>query len=142
MSDFNQITEIDGAAKEKIYSDFDITFRRNRISDDVYTKYDVAAISQAVINILTTGRGERPFDPLFGANIRRYLFENFSTMIKILIEDDIKTTLRMYEPRIKVLNIVFTDLLDDRNALGIKIEAEIINPGIVTTLEFLVYRQR
>ena len=142
MSEFDRLTEIEGAAKEKIYSDFDISFRKNRMSDDVYIKYDVQAISQAVINILTTGQGERPFKPLFGANIRKYLFENFTPMTTVLIENDIRSTLNRYEPRIRVMSVTFVDLLDERNALGVTIEAEIITPGIITTIEFLVHRQR
>jgi len=89
-----------------------------------------------------TNRGERPFDPDFGANIRGQLFENFDPIVKQLIDDDIRSALRNYEPRVRVLN-VDVDARPDQNSIDISVEFEIQSPEqTVTTVKFSVERLR
>jgi len=129
-------------ARERSYADIDFGFRANPITGDISLKRDVEAVKQSVVNILSTNRGERPFDPDFGANIRNQLFENFDPIVKQLIDDDIRSALRNYEPRVRVLN-VNVNAQPDRNSIDITIEFQIQSPEqTVTTVSFSVERLR
>ena len=133
-------------ARDKVYSDIDFAFRPVQMQDDgpgdVALKRDVEAVKQSVLNILNTNRGERPFQPSFGANIRSYLFENIDEVTKALIQEEIVFSLRNFEPRVLVLSID-VDSPPDSNAVNIRLDLEIISPiETTTTLEFTVERLR
>lgn len=134
--------QLSARAREKIYSDVDFGLRMNPVTNDVAVKKDAEAVKQSVINILSTNRGERPFMPNFGSNIRGYLFENVDAVTISLIEEEIRSTLANYEPRVKVLSVDVDDLID-QNAINVRLEIEILSPSsLVTTVEFVVERLR
>ena len=55
------------------YSDIDISFKSNpNLANDVAIKKESAAIRQSVMNILKTNHGEKPFEPLYGANLIQF----------------------------------------------------------------------
>jgi len=129
-------------ASDRVYSDFDLTFRANPVTGDVSIKKDVEAVKQSVLNILLTNRGEKPFEPAFGSGIRAYLFENFDDVTAALIEEDIIFSLSNYEPRITIDNISVTGTAD-LNAVDITLEFTIKSPSAETaTLQFTVERLR
>ena len=57
-------------------------------------------IKEAVRLILFTGKGERVMRPDFGCGIRRYAFSSMSMMDRKGMEEEIRTALVRYEPRI------------------------------------------
>lgn len=129
-------------AREKTYTDLDFTFRRNPVTDAVSIKRDIEAVKQSIINILSTNRGERPFLPDFGANIRSYLFENFDGVTASLVEEQIRVALANHEPRVRILDLSVNGL-PDRNAMRIELEFEILSPAAETgAVEFVVERLR
>ena len=91
-------------ARQTTYKDLDFTFKQNPNTNDVGIKKDNASISQSVLNILRTNHGERPFNYNFGANLRRYLFENMTRATAASMSTSIETALKNWEPRIEVLN--------------------------------------
>jgi len=129
-------------AREVSYTDIDFAFRANPITGDVALKRNIEAVKQSVINILSTNRGERPFDPDFGANITGQLFENFDPITKQLIEDDVRSALRNYEPRVRVIS-VDAGARPDQNTIDFSVTFEIQSPEqTVTTVNFSVERLR
>lgn len=129
-------------AREKVYSDLDFAFRRNPITDQLAIKKDIESVKQSVLNILSTNPGERPFRPIFGANIQKYLFDNFNSVKAALIQEQVETALRNFEPRVNVLRV---DVEQDRdlNSIEVKVEFEIRSPSRdVTSVSFTVERLR
>lgn len=140
------MAELNIRARNKVYSDIDFAFRPVQMEEDqpgdIARKRDVEAVKQSVLNILRTNRGERPFNPSFGSNVRSYLFENVDEVTKALIEEDIVFSLRNFEPRVNILSININDV-PDKNAVNITMELEIISPiETTTTLEFTLERLR
>jgi len=90
-------------ARQSTYKDLDFAFKQNPNTNDVGIKKDNASISQSVLNILRTNHGERPFNYNFGANLRRYLFENMTRATAASMSTSINTALSNWEPRIEVL---------------------------------------
>lgn len=124
------------------YSDLDLTFTA-RTTGDVFKKTDAAAVKQSVKTILQTNYGERPFQPLFGGNLRARLFENFTDDENaFFIEEAIKEVLATYEPRAQVLSVNVNDLYTDRNYLGITVEFQIVNTEETVVLETNISRIR
>lgn len=102
---------------KKEFKDLDVSFSAKSGSmfedgvrrGDVFKKFDLRAIDQSIQTILLTEKGEKPFDPNFGSNLRRLLFE-LSTMVSSSdIEDTVKVALREYEPRVEVRDVSIYD---------------------------------
>lgn len=129
-------------ARERTYTDVDFAFRANPITGDVALKREIQAVKQSVLNILFTNRGERPFDPEFGSDIRKQLFENFDPITEQILSDQIRTALRNYEPRVRVLNIDISSR-PDNNYIDVSLEVEIQSPDqTVITVDFSIERLR
>lgn len=129
-------------SRKSIYSDLTFSFVANPNTGDVGLSKDVAAVKQSVINILSTTRGERPFKPDLGGNLKAYLFEFFDTITEAALADVIVHSLAQYEPRVKVRAVDLEDL-SYRNALRIRLEIEVLSPtAAVTVVEFVVERIR
>ena len=79
-----------GALPSRAFKDFDLTFRRNPITNDVNTLKNEEAIKESVKNIVRYNFYEKPFLPNFGGNIIGALFELYVGGQSALIEEQIK----------------------------------------------------
>ncbi len=87
------------------FKDININFKKHPVTDDLVVSRDASAIKQAIVNLLLTNKGERPFNPDYGSNIRSYLFEPLDYGTAAQVEMSITGTLAEFEPRINVLSI-------------------------------------
>lgn len=125
----------------KIYSDLDLTFSRIPGKNDVALSYDDKAVIRSVRNLLMTNFYDRVFQPKIGSNINKLLFEPISDITASIIEDDILTTIKNYEPRVSINLIeVVADL--DRNAFSVKLQFYIGNNSTPTAVNLLLQRSR
>lgn len=92
------------------YTDIDFDFIKNDLTNDVNLKYDLAAISQSIKNILLTTKGEKPFDPNFGGNAYSLLYNNPTELDLAIFKQDIAASLSLNEPRANIENI---DIIKD-----------------------------
>ena len=83
------------------------------------------AISRSVRNLVETIPTERYFNSLIGTDIRDSLFENFTPLTVTVIEDQIRTTISNYEPRVNNVSIEVVGL-PDQNTLEIKVLFDIV----------------
>ena len=127
-------------ANARVYSDIDLTFTA-RPAGDLYKKKNVAAVKQAVKNLLLTGRSEKPFQPDFGGDLGVALFELDTDYQPHDIAQQISSTIARYEPRARVLNIDFTSY-PDRNEIRATITIEVINVGETVSLDVNLARLR
>ena len=101
------------------FKDLSITFKKHPVSDDLVVVKDKAAIIQAVSALLLTNKGERPFKPDLGCDIRRSLFEPLDYATAGLIRSQVVEVLGKYEPRIAVENVKVTP---DEESNGYEVE--------------------
>ena len=101
------------------FKDLSITFKKHPVSDDLVVVKDKAAIIQAVTALLLTNKGERPFKPDLGCDIRRSLFEPLDYATSGLIRSQVVEVLGKYEPRIDVENVRVTP---DEESNGYEVE--------------------
>jgi uncharacterized protein len=65
-------------------------------------------VRQSIQIILETEPGERIMRPTFGCGLRRYLMKPNTTATRALMQRDVQTALKTWEPRIDVKNVVVT----------------------------------
>ncbi len=119
------------------FSDIDLNFERNLVTSDVIAVEDVIAIKRAVKNLVQTNFYERPFQPVLGCGVRELLFENFTPMTKVFLQNKISEVLKNYEPRIDLTSVNVDDD-QDNNRLIVDINFYVVGvPGPQTVSTFL-----
>jgi len=77
-------------------------------------------IKSNLINLLLTNKGERLYNPEFGANLKKVLFEGITEDTSITIQNLIYTNVGVYIPEITINDIkIITD--QDNNTISITI---------------------
>jgi phage baseplate assembly protein W len=98
----------------KYYPKRGTMFEDGQRRGDVFKKMDIKSIDQSIQNILLTNHYEKPFDPLFGANLRRLLFELNTLISQDDVEETVRRALQRDEPRVEVLSVDIHDLGEDK----------------------------
>ena len=123
----------------KAFKDINLSFKRHPVTNDLVAIKNEDAIKKSVKNIIFTIIGEKPFNPEFGSQISGALFELDTQFNQIALQDEIKSVLSQFEPRID--NIVTTvSIIPDSNEMNATIEYDIVGlptpPQIVDVLLF------
>ena len=105
--------------------DLKINFMPHPVTGDLQVTKDAAAVKQSVVNLLMTIPGERPFQSRLGSRISELLFEPLDYGVAAQIQDEIKTTLRNFEPRIGVVRLVVEPDYE-QNSFTVHMEYEIV----------------
>jgi len=107
------------------FKDININFKKHPVTGDLVVSKDASAIKQAIVNLLLTNKGERPFNPDYGSNIRSYLFEPLDYGTAAQIELSITSTIAKFEPRINVRSIdIYPNY--DNNSFDVDMTYEIV----------------
>lgn len=126
--------------RKKLFSDIDLSFTA-KPSGDVYKKVDVGAVKQSVRNILMSNHGDKPFQPLFGANLRDLLFDLAEPELAQDINRYVRAAIGNYEPRAAIQQIT-TRIDTDRNSVAVGVQFSIINSTEIATVEVQLARLR
>lgn len=120
-------------SRKRDYVDLDLSFTAKE-SGELYKKFDAAAVKQAVKTLISTNRFEKPFQPNFGADIRGMLFELVNDpYVALEIKEKIKEVVRIYEPRIEIIEIDVNEKRD-LNTLSVIFTFKVINSDEIVTL--------
>lgn len=82
----------------------DLSFPKEATDEDV--------IRASVIQIVTTGRGERAMRPGYGCDAFAFIFENNTEEFRIFAEREIRIALATWEPRVVVEAVQIEDQSD------------------------------
>ena len=111
------------------FKDISMTFQANPLNNDLIAIKNENAIARSIRNIVFTLPGEKYFNPNFGSKISKVLFENIDDITAAVIVDEIKESIRNYEPRVKLLDVqAFPNF--DNNQFDVNITYEIIGSDI------------
>ena len=126
----------------KAFKDVSMSFKFNPLSGDLIALKNENAIARSVRNIVLTTPGEKIHDPDFGSNISDILFENVDEVSAINIKEEIQNSLKNYEPRI-VLEEILVDPDYDMNQFDVTITYRIVGIDVPPTqLEFALLPSR
>ena len=124
------------------YKDISMSFENNPLNDDLVSLNDTTAIARSLRNIVFTQPGEKFFNPDFGSRISESLFENVDEVSALAIEDEIKSSIINFEPRVN-LSFVNVNPNPDDNEMNVTIEYEITGIDIPPQqLEFVLLPTR
>ena len=113
----------------KSFKDLSMSFKFNPLSGDLIDLKNENAIARAVRNIVLTSPGEKLFNPEFGSSISEILFENVDDITAISIQDEIRSSLKIYEPRVELID-VNVDPNFDQNQFDVRITYRIVGVDI------------
>ena len=126
----------------KGFKDLSMSFKFNPLSGDLIALKNENAIARSVRNIVLTTPGEKIHDPYFGSNVNALLFENVDEISAVAIRDEIENSLKNYEPRI-VLEEIIVDPDYDMNQFDVTITYRIVGIDVPPTqLEFALLPSR
>ena len=125
--------------KINIYSDFKKDLEISSLSDDLTVWKDEDSVKESIKNLVLTDRGERLMQPNIGGNVRAMLFENKTPAGLKLVEDQIKSTISIYEPRAILEDVVVTGSLDDNT---VRVQVVFFIQNIEQPLEVDVFLER
>ena len=124
------------------FKDISMSFETNPLNDDLVSLSDSSAIARSIRNIVFTSPGEKFFNPDFGSRISESLFENVDEVSALAIEDEIKSSIINFEPRVNLLNTNVVPNPND-NEMNVTIEYEITGIDIPPQqLEFVLLPTR
>ena len=124
------------------FKDLSMSFQSNPLNGDLIAIKNVNAITRSIRNIVLTTPGEKFFDPDFGSNVTRLLFENVDDITASQIQEEIEFSINNYEPRVKLLDVkVIAD--NDNASFDTIITYEVIGADVPPqALEFALQSTR
>ena len=115
--------------KSRAFKDISLSFSPHPVTKDLPVLLNERAVVRSVRNLVETIPTERFFNSLIGTDIRDSLFDNFSSVTVTIIEDQIRTTLRNFEPRVNNVGVE-VDGFPDNNAVNVRVLFDIVGLNI------------
>ena len=110
--------------KSRAFKDISLSFTPHPVTKDLPVLTNERAIVRSVRNLVETIPTERFFQPNLGTEIRDTLFENFSRQTVNVIEDQVRDTVRAFEPRVGDVGVEVV-ANPDGNSFEVKVLFEI-----------------
>ena len=110
--------------QSRAFKDISLSFSPHPITKDLPVLTNERAIVRSVRNLVETIPTERFFQPNLGTEIRDTLFENFSRQTVNVIEDQVRDTVRAFEPRVGDVGVEVV-ANPDGNSFEVKVLFEI-----------------
>jgi phage baseplate assembly protein W len=123
------------------YKDLDLNFTIHPVKKDINKLTAERAVVNSIKNLVSTNHYEKPFNPSFGSNLRRLLFENIDKFTASLIEREITEVIRNYEPRATVSSVIVSPRVDE-NGFNVQLEFFVVNITDPLTISFFLERIR
>ena len=124
------------------FKDLSMSFKANPLNDDLITLKNEAAIARSLRNIIFTSPGEKFFNPDFGSNISKVLFENIDEISAIQIKEEIELSIKNFEPRVRLQEVEINPDYDN-NQFDVTITYRIVGIDVPPTqLEFALLPAR
>ena len=89
-----------------LYSDFTTNFFSHPDTNQLIRVVNEEAVKRSIRNLIFTNNFERLFQPEFGGNIQKYLFEDVSSHTEISLKTKIKNTIQEHEPRAQLIDVL------------------------------------
>ena len=107
--------------QSQVFKDISLSFKPHPITGDMPILKNERAIARSVRNLVETIPTEKFFNSLLGTDIRGSLFELYTNTTRTVIQDQIRTTIENFEPRVD------------------NVEVEVNGQPDANTLEVIIY---
>ena len=124
------------------FKDLSMSFKTNPLNDDLIGIKNTNAIARSLKNIVFTQPGEKFFNPDFGSRITESLFDNVDDVSALAIEDEIRSSIINFEPRVNLLDVSVNPNEED-NEMNVVIQYEVTGIDVPPQqLEFVLLPTR
>ena len=108
-----------------------LPFSENAVFRPTFTTQE--AVKANLINWFLTNQGERPLNPEFGGNLRKYVFQQIENNTLEFLKEDIQSQLKTHFPSVVVVSL---DVLgrEDNNIIDVVLKYRVQNTSISDTL--------
>lgn len=113
------------------FKDISLSFDPHPVTKDLPVLINERSISRSVRNLVETIPTERFFNSLLGSNVRRSLFDFVDYGTASVIEDQIKTTIYNFEPRVDNV-VVQVEPQPDDNTFEVTVIFDIVGQSLPT----------
>ena len=113
ITPWHNLMPIERISKE--FLDVSLTLKVNPVNFDILTLKNETAIGRAIRNLILTYPGERLFNANLGSRISQSLFENIDPISADSIKSEIEYTVRTYEPRVELVDVIVDPDYDNNN---------------------------
>jgi phage baseplate assembly protein W len=105
--------------------------------NSTYSTQDQAKYN--LINLLLTNKGERVFNPEFGTDLKRVLFEGITEDIVPVIQNLVTTNVNIFVPEVQVTDIIINTDNKENNSISITVTYQLRISGTSDqiTVEFI-----
>ena len=117
--------------KSRAFKDISLSFSPHPVTKDLPVLTNERAIVRSVRNLVETIPTERFFESLLGTDIRGSLFENYTRNTVMIIEDQIRSTVSNFEPRVANLGVEVSSQ-PDINSLEVTVIFDIVGLQVPT----------
>ena len=124
-----------------VYKDFDTLFNIHPVTRKLNVLSNVDAVARSVKNLVLTNKGERPYQPFLGCDVRNRLFELAEDFTEDEIVENIEEVIGEYEPRAELIDVI-ANVRPDQNAVDVSITFRVINQTGQTTVNLLLEKVR
>lgn len=83
---------------------------------------DDRAIKADLMHLLLTRKGQRLYNPNFGTNLMRYIFEPNDSLTLTSIKEDVTATVRKYLPNLSITNLSVTQSNENNYVAVIRVD--------------------
>lgn len=97
---------------------------RTEFLKDVQALYDLESVKNSIVNCFLTSPGQKILSPLFGIDLRRFLFEGIDDFTSDIIKETIERKLPKMEPRITLKNVV-VEADEDANQYNVSFQIDV-----------------
>lgn len=125
-----------------IYSDFDVNLLVNPITHDVVKKTNVNSVRQSLRLLLNTLFYDRLFQPNVGSRLKDLLFSLLDDYELLLAENEIKSLINLYEPRIILNELFINQSLNNEYVVEIRIDFTVKTLNINDTYVYTINKLR
>jgi len=113
------------------FKDISLSFDPHPVTKDLPILKNERAITRSIRNLVETIPTERFFNSLIGSNVRASLFEFIDYGTASIVENEIKTTINNFEPRVNNVR-VDVDPQPDDNSFDVTVTFDIIGQEFPT----------
>ena len=111
---------------EAFFKDVNLTWAKHPITGALSVLQNEAAVKRALRSLVLTNFYERPYNPLFGTDLRAQLFENFSAFTELQLKKSITAAIENFEPRVELIKVIVQSR-EDQNTLNVDIIFRVVN---------------
>jgi len=91
------------------------------------TKTNKRAIKSDLMHLLLTNKGERLYQPEFGTDLKKFLFEPNIVTVQKNIQQEIQSAIDKFIPNLKVDTLEVERIEDSEHAVIVKLEYTVTN---------------